>query len=173
MNAWLRNNRWYLVALAVLIPAAFVVSLVPRFFPYLESQPRPEEVALGEVVRYAGSDIELTELETLDGEDWNAPQGADVVVATFAIDVVDPPESTSCDITLVSSAETGYEREWTADSFSDSDYDIPDRFETLCNLNEVGRYDLQLTFVVPRGDVPDPVVQLSASAALPRVLRLS
>ena len=41
MNAWLRHNRWFLVALAVLIPAAVVVSLVPRWFPYQETQPQP------------------------------------------------------------------------------------------------------------------------------------
>jgi hypothetical protein len=173
VSGWLRRNRWFLVALAVLIPVAFVVSLTPRFFPYLETQPQPEAVALGEVVRYAGADIELTDLETLDGDEWNAPQGADLVVATFAIRVVDPPEFTSCEITLVASAKTGYEREWTADSFTDSDYDIPDRFETLCVLHEAGTYDLQLTFLVPRGETADAVVQFSASAALPRVLRLS
>lgn len=173
MRAWLRANRWFLVALAVLTPVAFVVSLAPRFFPYAERQPQPEAVPRGEVVRYAGADIELTDLETLDGDEWNAPQGADIVVATFAIDVVEPPESTTCEITLVASAKTGYEREWTADSFTDSDYDIPDRFETLCVLYESGTYDLQLTFLVPRGAVADAVVQVSASAALPRVLRLS
>lgn len=173
MSGWLRRNRWYLVALAVLIPAAFVVSLIPRYFPYLETQPQLETVARGEVVRYAGADIELTSLETLDGDEWSAPQGADIVVATLAIHVVEPPEFSSCDIRLVASAETGYEREWTADSFTDSDYDIPDRFETLCVLDEARSYDLQLTFVVPRGEVADAVVQFSASAALPRVLRLS
>lgn len=172
MSGWLRRNRWFLVALAVLIPVAFVVSLTPRFFPYLERQPQVDAVALGEVVRYAGADIELTALETLDGDEWNAPQGADIVVATFAIDVVEPPESSTCEITLVAAATTGYEREWTADSFTDSDYDIPDRFETLCILHEPGTYDLQLTFLVPRGEVADAAVQFSASAALPRVLRL-
>jgi hypothetical protein len=173
VSAWLRRNRWFLAALAVLLPVAFVVSLTPRFFPYLERQPQPEAVAIGEVVRYAGADIELTSLETLDGDEWNAPQGADLVVATFSIDVVDPPESTSCEIRLVASAKTGYEREWAADTFTDSDYDIPDRYETLCNLQEVRQYELQLTFQVPRGQVADAAVEFSASAGLPRVLRLS
>lgn len=173
MRAWLRHNRWFLLALVVLIPVALVVSLVPRFFPYLETQPQPEAVALGEVVRYAGADIELTNLEVLDGDDWNSPRGADIVVATFDIEVVDPLEFTLCDITLVSSAETGYEREWIAEIPYDTDYDIPDRFATRCDLEAVGRYDLQMTFLVPPGEVTDPVVQFSASGALPRVLRLS
>lgn len=172
MRGWLRRNRWYLVALLILIPVAAVVSLVPRWFPYQQNQPHPEAVAMGDTVRYSGADIQLTALELLDGDEINAPAGADVVVATLSIDVVDPPEVARCEIHVVS-AEAGFEQFWDAESFSDSDYRIPDRFATLCSLSEPGSYDLQLTFLVPRGQVTEPVIELSSSAGLPRVLRLS
>lgn len=171
MRAWLTRNRWFLIALVVLIPAAVVVSILPRFLPYLESQPRPEEVSLGEVVRYSGADIELTEFEVLDGREWGAPLGADIVVATLAIDVVEPIESAYCDLTVVS-VDDGLEREWDAELYPDSDYEIDDRFEQLCRLDERGSYELQTTFLVPSDGVTGPMVQLSSSAELPRVLRL-
>jgi hypothetical protein len=168
---WLRRNRWFLLALVLLVPAAFVVSLIPRYFPYLETQPVAIDVPLGEVVRYSGADVQLTDLEVLDGTAWNAPAGADVVVATFSIDVVDPPEVANCAITVVAPID-GVEREWNEAS-DVGDYDVPDYFETYCDLSEVGRYHLQVTFVVPHGEVPDPTIVLSSWAAAPQVLRLS
>lgn len=172
MTAWLRRNRRYLVALVVLVPGAVVVSLIPRWFPYWSAQPRPEAVALGETVRYSGADIELTDLEVLDGSEWRAPAGADVVVATLSIDVVEVLEDASCELYLVSS-EAGYERRWEAEFFSESDYQIPERLNRPCSLAEPGFYDLQVTFLVPRGTVREPVVELRSWAGLPRVLRLS
>jgi hypothetical protein len=172
MNAWLRHNRWFLVALAVLIPAAVVVSLVPRWFPYQERQPQPDAVKLGETVRYSGADIQLTALELLDGVEVNAAAGADVVVATFEIDVVEPQEAALCEVRIVSD-EAGFERFWDSELFADSDYVVPDRFEQTCSFSDAGSYDLQMTFLVPRGEVRNPVVEFSSSAALPRVLRLS
>jgi len=168
---WLGRNRWFLLALAVLIPGAFVVSLIPRYFPYLETQPVAVNVPLGEVVRYSGADVQLTDLEVLDGTEWNAPAGADVVVATFSIDVVDPPEVANCTITVVAPID-GVEREWDEASYV-SDYEVPDYFATYCDFTEVGRYHLQVTFVVPHGEVPDPTIVVSSWAALPQVLRLS
>ena len=168
---WLRTNRWFLVALIVLIPAAFVVSLITRYFPYLETQPQLESVAFGDVVRYAGTDFQLTDLEVLDGDAFNAPAGADVVVATLSVDVIEPPEFSVCDITLFSD-ETGVEREWWS-TYSTGDYRVPDYFEESCDLTEVGRYHLQVTFLVPRGEVVDPEVQVKVWDEEPRVLRLS
>jgi hypothetical protein len=169
---WLRRNRWYLVALAVLIPGAFVVSLIPRWFPYQDNQPHPEHVALGETVSYSGAEITLLDLEVLDGTELNASANADVVVATISIDVVEPPEASYCELTVVSD-EAGYERRWDAETFSDSDYEIPDRFAQNCTFSEAGSYDLQVTFLVPHGEVAEPQVDLNSSAGLPRVLRLS
>lgn len=169
---WLRGNRWYLAALVVLIPGAIVVSLVPRWFPYQSGQPHPEVIPRGETVRYSGADVTLVDLEVLDGGPLNAPANADVVVATISIDVVDPPDGSYCDVTVVSS-EAGEERRWDAELFSDSDYEIPDRFAQTCTFSEVGAYDLQLTFLVPHGQVAQPQIDLSSSAGLPRVLRLS
>ncbi len=54
---------------SVLIPAAFVVSLIPRFFPVpREPAGGVEYVDRGEVVRYSGTDFQLTDLEVLDGD---------------------------------------------------------------------------------------------------------
>jgi hypothetical protein len=171
MTVWLKRNRWYLVALVVLIPGALLVSLVPRFLPYLGAQPQYQDVALGETVRYSGADFELTDLVVLDGDEIAAPLGADVVVATFVVDVVEPPESSLCRLFVVSTAG-GVERSWEAEQYLDSDYEVDERYEQSCDLSEAGPYDLQVTIPVPRGQVTDPVIELSASAALPLVLRL-
>jgi hypothetical protein len=168
---WLRRNRWFLVALAVLIPASFVVSLIPRFFPYLEAQPVAIDVPLGEVVRYSGADVQLTDLEVLDGDAFNAPAGADIVVATFSIDVIEPPETTVCDLSVVATID-GVEREWN-EAIGQSDYEVPDYLEEYCDLSEKRRYHLQMLFYVPRGEVTDPTVVFSSWDAAPQVLRLS
>jgi hypothetical protein len=171
LTAWLRQNRWYLVALLVLVPAAIVVSLVPRWFPYQQNEPQPESVGLGQTVRYSGANISLDDLQLLDGAEINAPAGADVVVATLSIEVVEVPEAALCEVRVVSD-ESGFERFWDSESFVDSDYTVPEHFETLCTLSEPGSYDLQMTFLVPRGQVTDPAIELSSTAGLPRVLRL-
>lgn len=169
MSDWLRRNRWFLVALAVLIPAAFVVSLIPRFFPYLENQPVAIDVDRGQVERYSGTDFQLTDLEVLDGDEWNAPAGADVVVATFSIDVIEP-EPTVCTLTVVGTID-GVEREWD-EAIASSDYEVPDYFEEYCDLTDKRRYHLQVVFYVPRGEVPDPVVVVTSLDEFPRELRL-
>ena len=87
-----------------------------------------------------------------------------------SIDVVEPVSS-RCLIEVVST-ENGFERRWQDQAYS-SDYDVPDRFETLCSLSEVGDYDLQLTFLVPADQVAEPFIEITVDAALPRVLRLS
>lgn len=171
MRAWWRANRWFLAALVVLVPGAVVVSMTIRWFPYLERQPNPESVALGDTVRYSGADIRLTELRVLDGDAWNAPAGADVVVATFEMDVVEPSENSLCIIKLVSD-EAGFERRWDSSLYV-SDYEVPDRYESRCSFGEAGASDIQLTFLVPAGQVEEPVLQVTSSSALPRVLRLS
>jgi hypothetical protein len=170
MSAWWRANRWFVIALAVIVPAAVVVSMVPRWFPFVDRQPVPEDVARGDTVRYAGSDIQLTQLTVLDGDEWGAPPGADVVLASFSIDVVERVSS-RCLIEVVST-ENGFERRWQDQAYS-SDYDVPDRFETYCSLSEAGDYDLQLTFLVPADQVEEPFIEVTVDAALPRVLRLS
>lgn len=172
MSTWLRRNRWYLIALVPLIPAALMVSLVPRWFPYQDRLPQPEAVALGETVRYSGADIQLTDLVVLEGEPLNAPAGADVVVATLSIDVIEPPEASYCNLTLLSS-EHGLDRGWELAFSFDSDFEVDERFEEQCSFSEKRSYDLQVTFLVPAGQVTEPVLELSSSAASPRVLRLS
>lgn len=171
MSTWWWRNRWFLLAIVVLLPAAVAVSMMLRWFPYVDSRPQPEHVALGDTVRYSGADIELTRLEVLDGVRWNAPVGTDVVVATLDVDVLEPADSL-CTVVVVSD-EAGFERSWDSEFYSDSDYEVPDSHESQCRLSESGAYTLHLTFLVPAGEVHDPVVELTSAAALPRVLRLS
>lgn len=172
MREWLRRNRWYLLALVVLVPAAIVVALVPRWFPYLQSEPQAEDVARGETASYSGAEISLLDLEILDGEEWDARVGADIVVATLAIDVLEPTESTRCDIAVVS-IDGDLERFWPAAIGDVGDYDIPDELSGLCSFATAGAYELQLAFEVPADQVSAPSVQFSSSSALPRVLRLN
>jgi len=171
MTPWLRRNRWYLLALVVLIPGALAVSLVPRFFPYLADLPQYEPVARGESVRYSGADIELTDFEVLDGDAVAGPAGSDVVVASFTIDVVEPPESAACDLVVVQTVD-GVEYRWDEQAYLTIDYEIPDGVEETCRFDEAGSYRAQFTFVVPHGVVVAPVVELSSSDESPRVLRL-
>jgi hypothetical protein len=172
MSDWLRRNRWYLIALVVLVPAAIVVALVPRWFPYQQDQPQPEVVARGETANYSGAEISLRDLEILDGEEWNAPLGADIVVATLSIDVLEATESTRCDIAVVS-VDGDLERFWPSAIGDVGDYDIPDELSGTCSFSTAGAYELQLGFEVPAGQVTAPSVQISSSIALPRVLRLN
>lgn len=171
MSDWLRRNRWFLVALVVLIPAAVLVSLIPRWFPYQGIQPEYDRVERGDTVEYAGAEFTLTELQLLDGTEWGASAGADIVVATLTVDVIDPQEA-GCDIDLVSDAG-GLERFWPSAIGDVGDYDIPDEYETLCTFQEAGAYELQVGFEVPAGQVPDADVLVTSSAELPRVLRLN
>jgi hypothetical protein len=172
MSVWLRRNRWYLLALIVLIPGALAVSLVPRFFPYLGDLPRYEPVARGETVRYSGADIQLTDLEVLDGDTVAAPLGSDVVVASFTIDVVEPLDAAYCDLAVVST-EGGVERRWDEQAYLNIDYEIPDGVEESCDFEEAGSYQAQFTFLVPHGEVAAPQVEFISSAEQTRVLRLS
>lgn len=169
MSEWLRRNRWFLVALAVLIPVSFVVSLIPRFWPHLEAQPIVTHVPRGDIAQYAGVEIQLTDLDLLDGEQYRAPAGADIVVATLAISVFEPPEVGSCDLHIVAVID-GVERTWEQ-GLADSDYDVPAYLDEYCSLSEAGRYHLQMVFYVPRGAVTEPVIEFSAWSAAPNVLR--
>jgi hypothetical protein len=171
MTAWLRRNRWYLIAVAVLLPAAFLVALSLRFIPYLRTEPDPQEVPRGEVVRYAGADVQLLDLEVLDGREHGVRADADLVVATVAVEVVEPAEFALCDIDLVSVDADG-ERMWTAETGSAGDYRIPDRYAWSCDLTTAGDSEIQLLFLIPAGEGIEPVVQVSSNEALPRVLRL-
>lgn len=172
MRSWWRANRWFLVALVVVLPVAVIVAMVPRWFPYVERQPQPEYVSRGDTVLYSGAEVQLTSLRVLDGVEWNAPAGADIVVATLSIDVLEPSDS-YCRVTVVSD-EAGFERAWRDEAYIPGDYDVDtDRYATLCSFSEAGAYELQLTFRVPAGQVSDPVVEVNSAAALPRVLRLS
>ncbi len=169
MSEWLRRNRWYLIALVVLLPVAFVVSLVPRFFPYLELQPQIEYVERGETARYEGADFEVFDMFVLEGEDVGAPEGTDVFVVGLTVDVVEPSDS-YCTLTLISD-ESGVEREWD-ESYSVGDVEVPDGYETQCDLTERARYDLVQTFLVPRGEVVEPEVQVTTILGEPKALRL-
>jgi len=170
MTAWWRANRWYLLVVAIALPLAVVVAMIPRWFPYLDRQPTFQTAELGETVRYAGADFTLDELIVLDGEEWNGPLGADVVVASLTVDVVEP-RGGLCEAVLRSD-EAGFDREWDAELFPDVDYEVPDDVERRCQLDEERAYDLVLMFLVPRGQVAEPVLQLTASQAAPLVLRL-
>lgn len=170
MSDWLRRNRWFLIALVVLIPAAFAVSLMPRFFPYLENQPRVEYVERGDTVGYAGSEFEVFDMFVIEGEDVDAPPGTDVFVVGITVEVVEPSDE-YCTLTLISD-ETGVEREWDQSYGDIGDVQVPDGYETSCDLTERNRYDLVQTFLVPRDEVAEPVVQITTLSEDPRVVRL-
>ena len=50
---------------------------------------------------------------------------------------------------------------------------FPTTSKRVVDLTEVGRYHLRVAFLVPRGEVVDPEIQVEVLDEAPRVLRLS
>lgn len=175
MTAWWRRNRWYLLALAVLVPIAVVVALEPRFFPYLEAQqPRISAVERGETGAYGGAEFRLVDLEVFDGERVGAPAGGDVVLATVAVLIIEPSDN-ACRAYVVAT-DGPVERRWELEPYLRSDIELGDADVSRCFLDTAGASEARFLFLVPSGtadrDGTGLEIEISASTERPRVLRL-
>lgn len=170
---WFRESRWALLALAVLVPAAIVTAFAGRFQPYLDrTAVEPMVAGIGDAVEYAGSSFTLTDLRVVSGEDVGAPVGRDIVVATWDVDVEEPPALTRCETAAVATVD-GIDREWEADPFLSYDLGIVGEPEEFCDLSERGSFELLQTYLVPAGLLEAPVVEISSPAESPVVLRFT
>lgn len=172
MRRWLRENRWALALLVVLIPAAVYVALAPRFIPALLDDPSVRSAATGDRVEFAGAEFELTDLLLVPGDEVGAPEGRDVVVAAWRVDVKEPPEFGACRTFVVATLD-GVPREWAAEGFVSIDVDFDDRFVESCSLDEAGEFELLQTYFVPAGELSAPAVEVRSASEPGSVLRFT
>jgi hypothetical protein len=169
-TTWWRRNRWFLVALAVIVPAAVLVALSDGWFSYAEmEQGRATVVASGESGDYAGATWSVTDAgaiaaDTDAGESIGLLPGTSLVVVTLEVEPGDEPPS--CTLELEDAVGT---RLWDPATY-DVDVSADDDAETYCPTDAEGPYTLQTWFVVPDDAVKDSRLRLSTLDGLPELL---
>ena len=166
------RRQWpALVLLPVLAAASVLWTLRLDWFPYLENQPRDvASVAAGEGGTYGGTRFTVTETRLVDGgtsrgEELGVAPDATLVIVSLD---VEPAEGLgSCTIEAIEG-----ETRWDTAGFTETDYSVPDRFESFCSTDETAPYALQLTYVVPTDVADDVQLEVSDRLLLPSVLRL-
>ena len=170
MRTWLTQNRWYLVACAVLVPAALVTASTVSLAPYLQYESGDRvAVAPFESAVYGGATYTLLEHHSFDwtteaGERAGLLEGSELVTATVSVTPGDG-EFTGCEFTLF---DHDRERQWDPSSTADADFetDVPD----YCLSDAVDPYRVQVFFVVPVGAAGGAFLELSHFTLLPRSL---
>lgn len=169
--SWLKTNRWYLVALAVLAPAALLIALSAARWSYVESaNGRPISVSGSETVDYAGAEWSLLEwhsfsAQTDAGRAAALLPGTTLVTATLGVRPgANPP---SCDVELT---DTAGERSWPESSYTEADFEIADSAQDYCDSSAEGPYKVQFVFVVPDDAADHPRLRLSVLDQLPTLL---
>lgn len=168
---WFARNRWYLAALAALIPAAIVVSLSAGWFGYAEAQRgRPTIVEGTATVDYAGAQWSLLEWHAFDASS-NAGKAAGLLagtsIVTATVGVTPGAEPPSCAVDLLDSV--GY-RSWNEAGYSDADFEISDDAQSYCDSSAPRPYKLQVFFLVPADATERPQLRLSVLTLLPDTL---
>lgn len=168
---WFKLNRWYLVSLAVLVPAALLVALSASWWSYLESAVgKPIAVRGSETVEYAGAEWSLLEwhsfsADTDAGEAAALLPGTTLVTATLGVRPgASPP---SCDVELT---DTAGDRSWPEAGYTEADFDIADSAQDYCDSSAEGPYTVQFVFVVPDDAADHPRLRLSTLDQLPVLL---
>lgn len=147
---WLRRQRWWLLAVALLAPAAALAALGLGWWEYLSDEGGPAiRAEAGEEVEYAGATWRLLQWRVLDRDEAEAervglPEGAQVVAAL--IEVAPGPDAPEyCRATLVDPAA---DRRWRAGWDT---VDVPGGRDAAssCDGEAVAPYRLLYTWVVP------------------------
>lgn len=165
---WLKSNRWALLALVVLAPAALVVALSAGWFDYVEQQNgRPIRAVAGQTVEYGGSQFSLLESYRVDadtdrGQAAGLRPGTTLVSATIGVTPGAEPPSCSVELTDASG-----ERRWAEATFADADVTNADGTESYCSTDAEGPYRLQVFFVVPDDAAEAPELRFSRLDLLP------
>ena len=175
--SWLRNNRWYLVAIAVVGPLAMLAAMSTDWFAYEERiNGRPILVDEGDTVDYAGAawtvDASyLVPAQSQAGREAEVPEGTELVVASVRINpsgVGD--ESPSCAVSLEDRDGT---RTWDTASSSDVSLSIDEGASSYCDPDELNPYLLQVFFIVPDGAGEGARLIIESSDDFPRLLSLA
>ena len=148
--SWVQLNRWWLVALVVLVPASIVAALWPRWFDYQNSTNGPVLGAeQGELVDYAGSQWRLDEWKyvlstSAEGDDLDLPTGTQLVAALVTIEPGDT--APSCMAVLIDEAN---DRRWRTSIGSTPEFlNAPDA-SNYCDPDMTGPYQAVFTWIVP------------------------
>lgn len=171
MSSWLRVNRLYLVALAVLVPAALLVALSTDWWRYVEAENgEPIVVSGSQTVEYAGSQFSLLEWHSFSSQ-TNAGQEASLIPGTSLVSAtigIRPGElAPFCSFEL---RDTAGARSWPEADFTDVDYEIADDVENYCDSSATEPYRVQVYFVVPDEAATQPQLRLSVNDAYPAFL---
>jgi len=168
---WARSNRWYLIALAILVPAAILVALHAGYWEYLEGRDgRPVAVTRDEPVAYSGATWTLTEWSAVDarsaeGTEAGLLPGTSLLAAT--LDVEPGDAGLGCTVELTDAAG---ERIWQDAPYDLADYERDDDTIDYCDSSAEEPYRLQVHFVVPDDAVEGARLRLWSSDALPALL---
>lgn len=194
MSAWLRRNRWALIALVVLIPGALAAAMSVSWFAYygerlpswavvppgeagsfVPDRPRPED---GTPTPAPPASLTLTDYTIVPwdsdpGRELGLLEGTEAVSALIRVDAAGMPEDVfGCAAQLVADGPSG-ERTWTVASSLDIDYYPGGDLEASCRLSQGGSFTWEAVFVVPEGVAEDARLYITRGAFQPqRVLLL-
>jgi len=171
MKPWLRSNRWYLAALAALVPAAILVALNAGWFAYVEGETgQPIVVDGSETVEYSGAKWALLEWRAVAagtdaGEEADLLPGTTLITATIG---VRPGEAApACTVQLTDAAGI---RSWDEAGFDETSYEVRSDSENYCDSNATEPYKLEVFFVVPDDAAADARLTLQSPDEYPALL---
>lgn len=170
--SWLRENRWWLVALVVLVPATIVAALWPQWFDYQNRiNPPVLHAETGELVEYAGSQWRLDEWKIVlatsaEGGDLDLPVGTQLVAALVTIEPGD--RAPSCTASLVDDER---DRWWRTTIGSTPDFPGAPDASNYCDPDLTDPYQAVFTWVVPAEVGRSGAVELAVFEADPLILR--
>jgi hypothetical protein len=177
VNSWLKKNRWYLVAIAVLVPLAMLAAMSTDWFAYQERvNGRPIPVADGDNVEYSGARWSLDNsfvvtARSEGGRSAGLPDNTELVVASVRIDPSDSEgESPSCTVQLT---DRDGQRTWDPAQSREVSVSIDQGASSGCDSTRLDSYLLQVVFLVPEGAGEGSHLIIETPDGLPEVLSLA
>lgn len=172
MTSWTKQNRWYLLACAILVPAALVIASTVGFIPYLESE-SGQRIPVQSFVsaEYGSATYTMLEHHSFDwttqaGENAGLLEGTELLTVTLGV-TPGGGEFTGCEFTLF---DNDRERQWDPASTYDADFATAAGTEEFCSSDAVDPYRLEVFFVVPAGASRDGFLELSYFTLQPSAL---
>jgi hypothetical protein len=197
VNGWLKRNRWALLALVVLVPAAIAAALSIETFRYYGAQSQQgTRVPEGEPGSYVPerpvpededappldppppasmllSDYLIVPWNSEGGRGVGLLEGSEAVSILIEIDATGMPDDVyNCDAILVAPGPGG-EREWQIASGDDIDYYPSGDLHASCDLHSGEKFVWEAVFVVPEGVAADADLYITRGSSVnERVLLL-
>lgn len=173
-RVWIHRWRWALIALALTLPAAILVTLSVDWFDYVRLTTNDgARVAAGETGTFGGVDYTLVDVQTIpadssEGMELGALAGTTVVVARVHVDATRAtPDVRSCRLLLVAPGPGG-DRVWDTDQ---TDVYVPAADDTVgyCTFpdpddpdeEDPAVFDYEAAFVLPTDAVDAAVLRVS------------